>query len=128
MKPILYLLILCASLLPAVAQTTFTINLTATQLVLLTNAVEAANLTAQEVYATRTNEVATLRAAGDRFATNPPPPVVLTPALYIQGFADAALLATQGRVETDLANELKNRIDKLTFDERKDLRKTLPRR
>lgn len=110
------------------AQTTFTITLSPEQVTVLSNAVVAANIAAQEEYARRTNEVAALLAAGDKFATNPLPPVVLTMESYVQGFANTALRSTQARLEEDTVNELKRRIDALTQDERRNLRRTLPNR
>lgn len=127
MKPILCLLLLLSAA-SGYGQTTFTITLTAEQVAALDIAVEAANLAAQDAYTKRTNEVAALLAAGDRFATNPPPPIVLTRETYVQGFANQTLTTTQRRVESDIATELKNRIDGLSYDDLKALRRTLPRR
>lgn len=113
---------------------TVTLTFTPAQAAALTNAVAEANLAATNAYSLllqdRLAENAALRAANPTAPTNalPAPPVVLTLETYVIGFAAAALQATQPRLDTEVADEVRRRVGKLTPAELKALRQSLPNR
>lgn len=135
MKTLLLSLSLLAAVLPAAAQNvSVTLTFTPTQASALSNAVVEANLVATNAYALllqdRLAENAALRAANPTAPTNSLPalPVVLTLETYVLGFAASALQATQPRLDAEVADEVRRRINRLTPAELKALRQTLPNR
>ncbi len=133
MKPILTCLLWLLLASAATAQNiTVTLTFTPAQQVTLSNAVDAANIAATEAHtvllADRVAENDRLRAAGAATNALPAAPVALTITTYVQGFAAGVLTTTQPRLDTELADEVRRRVGKLTPAELKELRRTLPNR
>lgn len=135
MKRILLLLAFLALAASAWAQNiSVTLTFTPEQAAVLSNAVAEANLAATNAYTVtlqeRLDENARLLAANPSAPTNalPSAPVVLTLETYVRSFAASALTTTQPRLDTELADEVRRRIGKLTSAELKALRQSLPNR
>ena len=133
MKPLLHLLVFLACAAGALAQNvTVTLTFTPEQAAVLSNAVAEANLAATNAYSLalqeRLDENARLLAAKSPTNALPALPVVLTLETYVKGFAANALTTTQPRLDTELADEVHRRINRMTPAELKALRQSLPNR